>query len=109
MTDEALTEYDSIFCANTGCVLHVRPGDPNVRGSGNWAEFQDGTIVGRRRVCAIARVMSLALAGVGWHAVIYGEEARIHRRNDRCSPLDAGHREKAGETPPASDGGVETI
>jgi hypothetical protein len=53
--------------------------------------------------------MSLALAGVGWHAVIYGEEARIHRRNDRCSPLDAGHREKAGETPPASDGGVETI
>ena len=50
MTDEALTEYDSIFCANTGCVLHVRPGDPNVRGSGNWAQFEDGTIIGRRRV-----------------------------------------------------------
>jgi hypothetical protein len=50
MTDEVLTEYDSIFCANTGCVLHVRPGDPNVRGSGNWAQFEDGTIIGRRRV-----------------------------------------------------------
>jgi hypothetical protein len=50
MIDEALTEYDSIFCANTGCVLHVRPGDPNVRGSGNWAQFEDGTIIGRRRV-----------------------------------------------------------
>jgi hypothetical protein len=50
MTDEALTEYDSIFCANTGCVLHVRPGDSNVRGSGNWAQFEDGTIIGRRRV-----------------------------------------------------------
>ena len=50
MADEALTEYDSIFCANTGCVLHVRPGDPNVHGSGNWAQFEDGTIIGRRRV-----------------------------------------------------------
>lgn len=50
MSEEALTEYDSMFCANTGCVLHVRPGDPNVRGSGNWAEFPDGTIIGRRRV-----------------------------------------------------------
>ena len=50
MSEEALTEYDSIFCANAGCVLHVRPGDPNVRGSGNWAEFADGTIIGRRRV-----------------------------------------------------------
>ncbi len=45
-----LAEYDSIFCANAGCVLHVRPGDPNVRGSGNWARFTDGRIVGRRRV-----------------------------------------------------------
>ncbi len=50
MSNEALTEYDSIFCANSGCVLHVRPGDPNVRGWGNWAEFQDGTIIGRRLV-----------------------------------------------------------
>jgi hypothetical protein len=50
VTEEALTEYDSIFCANTGCVLHVRPGDLNVHGSGNWAEFEDGTIIGRRRV-----------------------------------------------------------
>jgi hypothetical protein len=50
VTEELLTEYDSIFCANTGCVLHVRPGDPNVHGSGNWAQFEDGTIIGRRRV-----------------------------------------------------------
>jgi hypothetical protein len=52
--------------------------------------------------------MTLAQAGIGWHAVMYAEEARIHRRNDRCSPLDAGRREKARETPPASDGGSET-
>jgi hypothetical protein len=43
-------EYDSIFCANSGCLLHVRPGDSNVRGSGNWAQLEDGTILGRRRV-----------------------------------------------------------
>jgi hypothetical protein len=43
-------EYDSIFCANSGCMLHVRPGDSNVRGSGNWAQLEDGTILGRRRV-----------------------------------------------------------
>ncbi len=50
MSEVALTEYDSIFCANPGCELHVRPGDPNVQGSGNWAQFPDGTIIGRRRV-----------------------------------------------------------
>jgi hypothetical protein len=53
VNQELLTEYDSIFCANTGCVLHVRPGDPNVHGSGNWAQFEDGTIIGRRRVESI--------------------------------------------------------
>jgi hypothetical protein len=50
VTEAALTEYDSIFCANSGCLLHVRPGDSNVRGSGNWAQLDDGTILGRRRV-----------------------------------------------------------
>jgi hypothetical protein len=53
MTEEVLTEYDSIFCANPTCVLHVRPGDGNVQGSGNWAQLADGIIVGRRRVEAI--------------------------------------------------------
>ena len=65
MTEEVLTEFDSIFCANPRCVLHVRPGDANVHGSGNWAQLADGIIVGRRRVDAImlcdrcaARVMN---------------------------------------------------
>jgi hypothetical protein len=53
MTEEILTEYDSIFCANPRCVLHVRPGDVNVHGSGNWAQLADGIIVGRRRVDAM--------------------------------------------------------
>jgi hypothetical protein len=43
-------EFDSVFCANTGCAFHVRPGDANVEGSGNWAETADGLIVGRQRV-----------------------------------------------------------
>lgn len=50
MADLALMEHDSFFCANIGCNLHVRPGDPNVHGSGNWARFEDGTLLGRRRV-----------------------------------------------------------
>ena len=53
MTEEMLSEYDSIFCANTGCVLHVRPGDENVHGTGNWAQLADGIVVGRRRVDTI--------------------------------------------------------
>ena len=56
MTEAALTEYDSIFCANSGCLLHVRPGDSNVRGSGNWAQLDDGTILGLCDRCA-ERVM----------------------------------------------------
>ncbi len=50
MAEEILTDSDSFFCANAGCVLHVRPGDANVRGSGNWAQLADGIMVGRRRV-----------------------------------------------------------
>jgi hypothetical protein len=46
-------EFDSVFCANTGCALHVRPGDVKVEGSGNWAETPDGVIVGRQRVGTI--------------------------------------------------------
>lgn len=43
-------ECDSAFCANAGCVLHVRAGDLNVKGNGNWAETPDGFITGRQRV-----------------------------------------------------------
>jgi len=46
----SVREYDSAFCANTDCVLHVRPGDVNVKGCGNWAELADDIIVGRQRV-----------------------------------------------------------
>ena len=45
-----MLEYNSVFCANTGCVLHVRPGDVNVKGNGNWAETDDGVITGRQGV-----------------------------------------------------------
>lgn len=50
MTASYLAEFELSFCANADCVLHVRPGDANVRGSGNWAQLADGTILGRRRV-----------------------------------------------------------
>jgi len=43
-------EFDSVFCANSRCVLHVRPGDANVEGIGNWAETADGIIIGRQRM-----------------------------------------------------------
>lgn len=60
-----MRECDSAFCANSECVLHVRPGDVNVKGNGNWAELADDIIVGRQRLegimlcdrCA-ARVLS---------------------------------------------------
>jgi hypothetical protein len=46
-------ECDSVFCENPGCVLHVRPGEINVEGSGNWAETAQGLIIGRQRVEAL--------------------------------------------------------
>jgi hypothetical protein len=53
MAQGMLGEYDSSFCANAGCVLHVRPGDANVRGTGNWAELADGVLIGRQRIDAV--------------------------------------------------------
>jgi len=38
------------FCNNENCVLHVRLGDPRVRGSGEWAVRPDGVVTSRRRV-----------------------------------------------------------
>lgn len=40
-------ELDFPFCANPQCELHVRAGDPGVRGFGNWAQLSDGRIIGR--------------------------------------------------------------
>ena len=52
--DVVLNESDSVFCASPSCVLHVRPGDANVRGRGNWADLGDGIIIGRQRVAESA-------------------------------------------------------
>ncbi len=38
-----------LFCGNPSCELHVRAGEPNVRGAGNWATLSDGRVVGRGR------------------------------------------------------------
>ena len=45
-----MRECDSVFCENPKCALHVRPGQANVEGSGNWAETAQGLIIGRQRV-----------------------------------------------------------
>jgi len=38
------------FCTNSGCVLHVRSGDPGVVGQGEWAVRPDGVVLSRRIV-----------------------------------------------------------
>jgi hypothetical protein len=38
-----------LFCGNPSCELHVRAGEPNVKGAGNWATLSDGRVVGRGR------------------------------------------------------------
>jgi hypothetical protein len=38
------------FCSNEDCVLHVRIGDPGVRGSGEWAVRPDGIVTSRQVV-----------------------------------------------------------
>jgi len=40
-------EFSYPFCANPDCDLHVRSGDPRVKGFGNWAVMPDGRTVGR--------------------------------------------------------------
>ena len=35
------------FCSNAECVLHVRPGEPQVLGSGEWAVRPDGVVTSR--------------------------------------------------------------
>ena len=40
----------AFFCSNPECVLHVRHGDPQVCGAGEWAVRPDGVVTSRRRV-----------------------------------------------------------
>jgi hypothetical protein len=40
-------ESGNLFCNNPTCDLHVRAGDSNVRGFGNWAVLANGLTVGR--------------------------------------------------------------
>ena len=36
------------FCSNARCDFHVRVGDANVKGFGDWATLEDGTTVSHR-------------------------------------------------------------
>lgn len=36
------------FCSNSGCLFHVRVGDPRVHGFGDWATLADGVTVSHR-------------------------------------------------------------
>ena len=38
------------FCSNAACVLHVRPGEPQVFGSGEWAVRPDRVVTSRQLV-----------------------------------------------------------
>jgi hypothetical protein len=40
----------AFFCSNTHCMLHVRCGDPQVSGAGEWATRPDGVVTSRRLV-----------------------------------------------------------
>ena len=40
-------ESDSPFCSSLRCELHVRTGDTDVHGFGNWAHLPNGRITGR--------------------------------------------------------------
>lgn len=40
-------ESGNVFCNNPACDLHVRAGDPGVRGFGNWAVLASGLTIGR--------------------------------------------------------------
>jgi hypothetical protein len=46
-------DFDSVFCANAECMLHIRAGEPSVKGNGNWAETPDGIVTGRQRVQSV--------------------------------------------------------
>jgi hypothetical protein len=47
MDHSATTDLSPCFCANVDCALHVRRGDPQVDGWGDWAVRPDGVVTGR--------------------------------------------------------------
>jgi hypothetical protein len=47
-TDGMHVGSSEFFCSVPGCVFHVRVGDRNVRGFGDWATLKDGTTVSHR-------------------------------------------------------------
>jgi len=59
-------EADLPFCSNPDCRLHVHAGNPGVIGVGNWAQFADGTVVGRGIYYG---VYLCDPCGRAWHAV----------------------------------------
>jgi hypothetical protein len=59
-------EKEYPFCSNPDCQLYVRAGDPGVIGSGNWAEFTDGRIVGRS---IYSGLYLCDVCGREWHPV----------------------------------------
>ena len=65
-------EKEFPFCSNPDCVLYVRAGDPGVVGSGNWAEFPDGRIVGRS---IYSGVYLCDLCGREWRPVLTFQSA----------------------------------
>jgi hypothetical protein len=74
MAENVLNESDSVFCANPSCALHVRPGDANVRGRGNWADMGDGIIIGRQKMADVMLCDRCA-------ARVNRGEARIEKRS----------------------------
>jgi hypothetical protein len=46
--DEMPVGSSEFFCSNSRCTFHVRVGDRNVRGFGDWATLGNGTTVSHR-------------------------------------------------------------
>jgi hypothetical protein len=66
------------FCANEGCVLHVRAGDRAVVGCGEWAVRTDGIVTSRRWVAGrvVCDVCAVQAARVSWPGVSREEGGR---------------------------------
>ena len=45
---DAARGSSEFFCSNPVCVFHVRVGDPDVRGFGDWASTEAGVTVSHR-------------------------------------------------------------
>ena len=47
-TDDMPVGSSEFFCSVPDCMFHVRVGDRNVSGFGDWATLKDGTTVSHR-------------------------------------------------------------